>query len=406
MTEIELFKIALNLSTPWVVTNFEFKEEIESGRSILYLYLGYEKGNKFLYEEEYYPVYDHQERVWRHLDFFQHECRLIAKVPRVKLKDGRVRLVEIPWAASGSSFTLLFENKVIDNIEKGMSGVKCGESMRICSKRVFRICKRAVLNALMEQELDEVEEVGVDETSSKKGHKYLTILTDRIEKKVVGIGFGKDMNALNESLLEMEIRGGERTKIKNITMDMSVPFIAGVREYIPQAKIIFDRFHLTYNLNRAIDKIRKREQGEFEELKRTKYLWLRNNQDMKEEQKKTIKELSAKYENIGKAYKLKELFKEVFDYAQVDSRLYWLNQWLKEAWDSEIKEIQGFVNLIRNHWYGIKTYFKKIASNAFAERVNLKIQEIKRIAKGYRNLENYKIMIYLHLGGLKFNNPL
>jgi transposase len=76
---------------------------------------------------------------------------------------------------------------------------------------------------------------------------------------------------------------------------------------------------------------------------------------------------------------------------------------MKEAWASGIQPIRQFVNMLRNHWYGIKTYFKKLSTNAFAERVNLKIQEIKRIAKGYRNINNYKMMIYLHLGGLNFD---
>jgi transposase len=406
MAEIELFKAALNLSTPWVVTNFEFIEEKISGKSILNLFIGYEKGVRFLYEGEYYPVYDHQDRVWRHLDFFQHECYLITRVPRVKLKDGRVKLVDVPWAESGSSFTLLFEQKILEYIQSGMSALKCGQCVGIGSRRVFRICKRAVMNAMIEQDINPVKEMGLDETSFKKGHKYLTIITDRNEKKVVGIGFGKDMNALHESLLEMEIRGGDRSSVKNITMDMSVPFIAGVTEYMPKSEIIFDRFHLSYNLNQAIDKIRKREQREFGDLKQTKYLWLRNNQNLKKEHKQRIKELSIKYKDIGTAYKLKELFREVLDYAKFDSRLYWLNSWLKEAWGTGIKEIQSFVKMMHSHWYGIKTYFKKCATNAFAERINLKIQEIKRVAKGYRNLENYKTMIYLHLGGLKFGNPL
>lgn len=172
------------------------------------------------------------------------------------------------------------------------------------------------------------------------------------------------------------------------------------------ADIIFDRFHLTYILYKAIDKIRRREQSRYIELTRTKYLWLKNNPNLKPNQQALIAELSSKYKDIGSAYQLKEMFREVFDNAQVDSRLKWLNQWMKLAWATEIVELQRFVNMLKRHWYGIKTYFKYLDTNAYAERVNLKIQEIKRLAKGYRNTENYKVMIYFHLGGLKLINPL
>jgi transposase len=124
---------------------------------------------------------------------------------------------------------------------------------------------------------------------------------------------------------------------------------------------------------------------------------------LKDSQKELIADLSSQYKTIGEAYRLKELFREVLNHAQEDPRLKWLNAWMKEAWASGIQPIRQFVNMLRNHWYGIKTYFKKLSTNAFAERVNLKIQEIKRIAKGYRNINNYKMMIYLHLGGLNFD---
>ena len=88
------------------------------------------------------------------------------------------------------------------------------------------------------------------------------------------------------------------------------------------------------------------------------------------------------------------------DNAVNDKKLKWLNGWMKQAWESGIEEMQEYVKLLSDHWYGIKTYFNKMANNGFAERVNLTIQEIKRIAYGYRNIENYKIMIYLRLGKL------
>jgi transposase len=321
----------------------------------------------------------------------------------VKTDKGMVRLIKVPWSEEGSSFTLLFEKCTLELVRNGMSISGAAKVLGIGSGQVHRIIKRKVVDALIMQELGEVKELSIDETSSKKGHNYLTILCDREAKKVVGIGVGKDIKSVEEGLQEMEIRGGSRADIKCISMDMWKAFITAAEEKMQQAEIVFDRFHLAYNLNKAIDRIRRAEQSKFSELKRTKYLWLRNNQNLKDSQKELIADLSSQYKTIGEAYRLKELFREVLNHAQEDPRLKWLNAWMKEAWASGIQPIRQFVNMLRNHWYGIKTYFKKLSTNAFAERVNLKIQEIKRIAKGYRNINNYKMMIYLHLGGLNFD---
>ncbi|KGE84763.1 hypothetical protein IX84_32115 [Phaeodactylibacter xiamenensis] len=251
------------------------------------------------------------------------------------------------------------------------------------------------------QELRAVKDLSVDETSRKKGHNYLTILCDRQAKKVVGVSLGKDQKAVGEALIDMEARGADRTTVRSVTLDMSRSYIAACESYMPQAEMVFDRFHLVKKLNEAIDTIRRAEQKQFKEaLKHSRYLWLRNASKLSQKQQQRLDLLKEAFPNLGQAYRLKELFREVFDAAQFTKRLKPLNEWIKMAWDSGIKPIQEFVNMLHDHWYGIKTYFKRLANNAFAEGVNLKIQEIKRIARGYRNPHNFILMIYFKLGGL------
>jgi transposase len=121
---------------------------------------------------------------------------------------------------------------------------------------------------------------------------------------------------------------------------------------------------------------------------------------VKPDQQTQVDELALAYPTIGVAYRLKELFREVFDNAAQDSSIAPLNKWIKEAWSTGLAPIQDFVSMLHNHWYGVVSYFKRLVTNAYAERINLKIQEIKRVAKGYRNPMNYMTMIYFHLGGL------
>lgn len=265
---------------------------------------------------------------------------------------------------------------------------------------MFRILSKYVGYALTTQELEPVEELSVDETSSKKGHNYFTVMTDRNRKKVVGVSVGKNKDAFAHSLIDMEVRGGDREKVKTITMDMSRSYIPAAQETMPQADIVFDRFHLAKKLNEAVDQIRRQDQKQYCELKNSRYLWLKNNDKLNEEQSNRLEILKSSFVNIGTAYQLKEQFRMVLDEACNSKKLKPLNDWIKLAWKSNLEPIMDFVNMLHNHWYGIKSYFTKLATNAFAERVNLKIQEIKRLARGYRNTTNFIIMIYFHLGGL------
>jgi transposase len=284
---------------------------------------------------------------------------IYARVPRVKTIDGKVKLIEVPWADSGSSFTLMFESMVCELAKNGMGAQGCANQLDLDARRIFRIFKRVVIDRIASKELEHVKELAIDETSAKKGHNYLTILSDRARKKVTGIGIGKDKHSVYEALTEMEIRGADTQRVKTVTMDMSRSFIAAAGEYLPNADIVFDRFHLSLNLNKAVDTVRKQEQVQFSGLKNSKFLWLRNPKGLGENQKLLLETLSNTYTNIGKAYQLKEQFREVMDNATNDPKLKWLNHWMKAAWASGIEPIQDFVNLLKTHWYGVKTYFKK-----------------------------------------------
>jgi hypothetical protein len=102
---------------------------------------------------------------------------------------------------------------------------------------------------------------------------------------------------------------------------------------------------------------------------------------------------------------LKEQYREIWENADSELCIELLEEWIKIAWETGLEPIRKFIITLNKHWYGIIEYFNRRISNGFAERVNLKIQEIKRLAKGYRNIDNFINMIYFHLGGLKFNNP-
>ena len=403
MNENAIFTMALGLGEPWHIEKVEFIERNQVKE--LHLSIGHKRDYRFTYGGDEHSVYDHQDRTWRHLNFFEHTCYLHARVPRIKLPDGKIKLVEVPWAKEGSSFTLLFEAYTAMLVKRGMSQSGAGRYVQESYKVVQRIIKTLVITALREQPLDPVKELGVDETSTKKGHKYFTVLTDRERKKVVGISEGKSESSLVEALGEMEFRGASKEKVRCTTMDMSKSYIKGVKTHLPQSQIVFDRYHIAAMMNKVVDETRKKEQREYMELKKTRYLWLKNHNNLTVGQQEKITYLEESYPTIGKVYRFKEMLRTVLQDAHRSHLLKPLIDWKKAAYKSEIPDLINFAKMMDRHWYGIKTYFKKLTTNAYAERVNLKIQDIKRTAKGYRNMENFKMMIYFHLGGLDLRLP-
>jgi transposase len=399
MKQEELFTLALGLQAPWFVDRVEF---INAGeREVLHLYVDYKRGIELAgLDGGKYKAYDHRERTWRHLNFFQHECYLHANVPRVKQADGTIQQVHVPWAAEGSSFTLLFEGYALALCKYGLSLSATGAMLGVDGRVIGRIIRRYVTEALHAQPLAQVKVMGIDETSSRKGHNYLTILTDMDRKKVVGIGEGKDEEAFLQAIEQATLRGVSAQHVETVVMDLSPSYRAAAREHLPHADIVFDRFHLEQMISKAVDEVRKQEAQHTVELKKTKYLWLRNGSSLTAKQRLEVKFLCYTYPTLGKAYRFKEWFKQIANNNEPVEATALLKEWIKLANRSKIEPIKKVAKSFKAHWTGILHYFNTRITSAFVERVNLKIQEIKRLAKGYRNIKNFITMIYFHLGNL------
>lgn len=199
----------------------------------------------------------------------------------------------------------------------------------------------------------------------------------------------------------MEQRCTSASGVTAVAVDLSPAYTAVVAKQLPNAEIVYDRFHVEQMLSKAVDEVRKYEKDEGKLLKRTKFLWLRNESKLTENQKDKIHYLQVAFPTLGKAYRPKELFKEGYNTKDPDQAIEAMEVWLKMAAESGVVPVIKFSNSLRNKWTAITAYFKKRNTSAFAERINLKIQEIKRSARGYRNIENYIAMIYFHLGALK-----
>jgi transposase len=180
-----LFSMALGLQSPWQVKEVSFSVE-EKTRNELHLRIGFPTGSRFPDDTgRLCPVHDTVERQWQHLSFFEHVCYLHCAVPRITTGDGNVRTVGVPWARSGSGFTLLFEALALALVEREMPVNRVAEIMKVNPQRIWTVFNHWVGEARAADDPSALTQLGVDETSSKKGHHYVTIGVDMVTARVV-----------------------------------------------------------------------------------------------------------------------------------------------------------------------------------------------------------------------------
>ena len=177
--------MALGLQSPWQVQAITFAPN-ESGREELNIMIGFPPGSRFADQSgTACPVHDTVERRWQHLSFFGHACYLHCAVPRIKTPDGKVATVAVPWARPGSGFTLLFEALALALIEREMPVNRVAEIMRVNPQRIWTVFTHWVGKARAADDPSAITKRGVDETSTRKGHHYVTLGVDAGPKAAV-----------------------------------------------------------------------------------------------------------------------------------------------------------------------------------------------------------------------------
>lgn len=404
MNSIEIFSIALGLKSPWFVSQITMDQSTNPYK--IEIEIGYDKSDAMFKDEEGKSIiYDHHERKWRHLNFFEHECYLKCEVPRI-IRGDKVDTIEVPWARPGSGFTLMFEAYSMLLIESEMPVNKVGKVLSEYPKRIWTIFNYWIGIAYSEADHSKITRLGIDETSTKKGHNYVTLGVDLDTRSVVHATEGKGSEAISEIANYLEDKGSPKEKIRNVCIDLSPSFISGVTTEFENAAITFDRFHVKQLANKAMDEVRKKDNKMYkEELKHCKYLFLKGHDKLNKEQRFKKEEVLELLPNIGKAYYLKELLDTFWTLHRSDIAQGFLVYWMDMARESKIEPMIKLANSINAHWTGIVNYTQYPINNGILEGINSKVQLAKKRARGYRNIKNFINMIYFIAGKLKFNYP-
>lgn len=259
---------------------------------------------------------------------------------------------------------------------------------------------RPVHQAMAELDLTTVKRIAIDETSSRRGHRYITLFVDVDTKIVLFATEGKGKDTLAKFKQHLLSKAIDTAKIQEICCDMSVAFIRGIEEQFPAAEITFDKFHVMKMVNEAVDDVRKAEQKEAPQLKRTKYLWLKNESNLKADQKEELQSLKDSNLKTGKAYRLKLAMQDLWTTPHLLADVY-LREWMSWAKRSQLQPMIELAKTVKQHEEGILRWFQSKMTNGLLEGINGLVQAAKRRARGYRNVENLIAMVYMTANKLR-----
>ena len=398
MNENELFQAALGLLPPWQVDRCSFDEV--AGR--LDIHLDFPRGSIFACSVcgVLCKAYDTSELVWRHLNFFQHQAFLHARTPRVECSQCGVHRVAVPWARPDSGFTLLFEALVM-MMAKAMPVSAVGRIVKEHDTLIWRIVTHYVDAARAKADYSTVTQVGVDETASRRGQKYMSLFVDLDERKVLFAAPGKDSSTVAAFAADLTAHGAQPEAVTEVSADMSKAFSKGIAASLPNAMVTFDKFHVVSLVNDAVDEVRRLEQKTNPELAKSRYVWLKNPENLTEGQWEKFDALDIVNSHLktARAYQIRLTFQDLFNQPADNAKAY-LNKWYFWATHSRLPPIIKVAKTIRKHQAGILRWFISGINNGILEGINSLVQAAKAKARGYRSDRNLATIIYLIAGKL------
>lgn len=301
---------------------------------------------------EGWRIHSWQERRWQHLSFFEYPCYIICKVPFLQNKQTKeTKLLAVPWARPYSGFTLLFEYKLLSCLKETHNIV--ARMFGLYPQRVEYVYNAYTQEPYEQRKIKEtVRCLGIDETSSRKGHEYITVFVDMETQEVIDVEPGKDSQSVALFLQKAELSDA----IEEVSMDMSPAFVHAVQTQLPKSKITFDKFHVYRHIYKHLNLLPDREEKDF-----------------------ALSELDMLYTHKDK-----------------ESMAGFLAYWIEYI--REYLKAETLAKSLKRHFAGIVQYAHSQLNNGLLEGINTKIQMIKRIARGYRYKDNFARMILFSFG--------
>ena len=348
-------------------------------------------------------VHDRYEgRRWRHLDLGALRVWLRYTMQRVNCPRCGVVVELVPWAENQSWFTYELEEQVA-YLAQRTDKTTLSRLMRISWNTVGAIIQRVLPRHRSADPLEGLTHIGVDELSYRRHHEYVTVIVDHVRGGVVWASPGKSAETLNAFFEEL---GEERcAQLEAVTLDMSGAYLKAVTEASPQARVIFDRFHVQRLAHDALDEVRREQvrEAETEErgaLKKTRFALHKNPWNLSTLEAAKVAEVQKANQPLYRAYMLKETLAAILDGRQINVARKKLLEWIDWAARSRLMPFRKLARTVRAHLEGILAYVATGLSNGRTEGLNGKIRTITRRSYGFHSAQSLIALIFLCCSGI------
>ena len=241
--------------------------------------------------------------------------------------------------------------------------------------------------------------IGIDEISIRKGHTYRIVVSDLVRRRPIWFG-GTDRSEASMNEFFLWLGPPKRARIRLAVMDMWRAFSKSTQANAPQAKILFDKFHVLRHLSDALDQVRKSEYKRLSGkdrryIKGQKYTLLAHRENLTLDGRRALTLLLAANKRLNTAYLLKESFGQLWDYQREGWARRFFDQWRTALKWQRLRPYEQFAEMIARHWDGIAAYChpENKVSLGFVEGLNNKIRVLQRRAYGLRDPEYLRLKI-------------
>lgn len=402
MNTNDIMVLGLGLQAPWKLVN----QHLDLGKHPheLQLEIAADRGSQYPcpYCQQMCSAHDFKEKTWRHLNFFQHHCYINARVPRVKCPEHGIHIINVPWAREGSGFTMLFEQAALTLVRE-MPVKAVSRIVGITDKRLWRIVFHYVRKALAQVDYSKVTSIGFDETASKRGHNYVTVFIDmdKTKEPVIFATSGKGKNTIKEFRSFLKSRGGSAANITQVVCDMSQAFLSGVKQYLHNANVTIDWFHIVQKFVKAVDDTRKLEHRNVGLPKGARFAVLKSkSKRLTSRQAAALSALLEMKSETASAWQIKEALGWIRNAESAEQAELRINVFIEKAQKlleghTYTQSVLEALDTLRNHASEVIQRWTSKTTNARLEGLNSLFQAARCRARGYRNNETFITMIYM-----------
>jgi transposase len=308
---------------------------------------------------------------------------------------GGVRVEQLSFAHASQRVTHRLA-RYIYGLCKVMTIKEVAEHLDLDPKTVKKIDKEYLEKEFGETDTNNLRVLMIDEIAVRRGHRYMTVVADYFSGRVVWMGSDRNKKTLGTFFATMT--PDQKNAIEAVAMDMWEPFINQVQCHCPQARIVFDFFHVVQSFGKVIDKVRRDEYRKATEedrkvLKGSRYLLLKNEENLTDTQRNHLQNVLELNSNLSTLYILKDHLKLVYYYSERAKVKGILEDWCAMASQIENFSVQAFIKRLRFFEYGILNHADYPIGTSRLEGINNKIKLIKRKAYGFHDDEYFTLKV-------------